>query len=295
MSTILLGSLQLFMDSTMNLKIDGSEASSTIVISTDNFDIFLADYTFSASDDTHIRVVAKLVMVMLQRTSISLMLYLRVHAIYPSNRYIQITFLFLITGVALSCIVAPYYSGFTSGCFDLAILLAIFWKLVWKSGAHWQTTVLSLFRSGTSGQIRDRFLRDSLFYVLWALCFILTMEELIDLLLSHDSVTVLIKIPQIYFWTARTPFWPTFMMMPDAVITCILAGKIYRDMKLGHTRNTRENETSIIPHLSGINFMDISSSGRMYETSRVTSLSAWQPKGLSNSEGIQVYHPKYAV
>lgn len=211
-------------------------------------------------------------MLMLQRASTSLMFYFRVRAIYPSNLYLQAVFLLLITGVAISCVIAPYYSGFTSGVFDLVIFLAIFWKFIWKSDDHWRTTVWSLFQRGRRDQIKDKFLRASLFYILWV-CLSTSWPGVELTVIWKLRITVISKIPQIYF-RAHKCTWGTFMMMPDTSITCVLAGQIYRDMKLGYTQSVRETETSSTPHLSGVHFLEVSHSGRIHETSRLSSFLA---------------------
>lgn len=128
-------------------------------------DIFILEY--GALDPLTPLLKAGFVVLVLQRTSTAMMFYLRVHAIYPSSshRYLQGIFLFLIVDIAFSCVITPYFSGFVNGAFDLAIFFVIFWKLVWSNED--QTTIRSLFRFDTRGRITDRFLRDSLFYVLW--------------------------------------------------------------------------------------------------------------------------------
>lgn len=130
-------------------------------------DIFTTGIVDLHHNHTLARVLmAGFIVLILQRTSAALMLYFRVRAIYPANNYIKVFFRLAIVFIGFICVLFPNFSGLVSAAFDMAVFLAIFLKLFWGTEHHWQDTLWSLFRFDRRGQMSDRLLRDSSFYVL---------------------------------------------------------------------------------------------------------------------------------
>ncbi|KAF9524712.1 hypothetical protein CPB83DRAFT_897642 [Crepidotus variabilis] len=169
----------------------------------------------------------------LQRGTTSMLFYLRVYALYRSNRTVQVIF-----GIALLVVIIVagsffQFSGVVCGVFDVGVFFAILKKLGWQPEvAHMKSrrrrsdgwklwSFWSPFQRNHVNQIRERFLRDSLMYVLLA---------------------IVVKIPQIILlvrtnhdWELLT--WVACSIYVDLVISSVTSSRIFRDMKLGlHTR-----------------------------------------------------------
>ncbi|KAF9523988.1 hypothetical protein CPB83DRAFT_839335 [Crepidotus variabilis] len=158
----------------------------------------------------------------IQRASTSILFYLRVHAFYRSNRWVQAFFLIVCLGLIVSCIIIPYVSGLCSLVFDIGILVALVVHI--KPGRRQGAgeRFWSPFRIRSEAQIADSILQDSLFYAV---------------------IAVVIKVPQIVLLTpAGTGYWEMHSMFIDAAIMCILSAKIFRDMKLGHWMQTTNSQ-----------------------------------------------------
>ncbi|KAF9523756.1 hypothetical protein CPB83DRAFT_910460 [Crepidotus variabilis] len=168
---------------------------------------------------TYVYVIASV----LQRGTTSMLFYLRVHALYISNRYIQAFFGAALVVVIVVATTLFEFSGVACGMFDVCIFIAILCKLGWqppgremgKSGGR--RGFWSPFEPGRVDRIRGRFLVDSLVYVLLA---------------------IVIKIPQIillvwtnHHWESLT--WVACSVYVDIVVSSITASKVFRDMKLG--------------------------------------------------------------
>ncbi|KAF9523758.1 hypothetical protein CPB83DRAFT_657391 [Crepidotus variabilis] len=177
----------------------------------------------------------------LQRGTTSMLFYLRVHALYQSNRYVQISFGLALVAVIVIAGTFFEFSGVACGVFDVCIFFAILWKLGWqpavqqpraeagRSGNRWG--FWRPFKRNHVNQVRERFLRDSLLYVLLA---------------------ILIKIPQIILlvqtnhdWELLT--WVACSMYVDIVISSVMSSKIFRDMKLGLPGLSEPSSAAVAP------------------------------------------------
>ncbi|KAF9523751.1 hypothetical protein CPB83DRAFT_910458 [Crepidotus variabilis] len=175
------------------------------------------------------------VLITIQRGFTSLVFYLRVYALYRSNYWVHGCFMVTLGGTLVSC---GLYFGFSGTIvFDSLVFLAILRKLGWRaisregslnageSGGHWSFWVP--FKRTEAYQISDRFLQDSLLYLLLAIS---------------------IKVPQVYYWAAskqvlliRGTLVQTYpaqdftldIIYLDIAINCATSSKIFRDMKLG--------------------------------------------------------------
>ncbi|KAF9523970.1 hypothetical protein CPB83DRAFT_886588 [Crepidotus variabilis] len=165
----------------------------------------------------------------------SILLYFRVHALYRSNRWVQVFFLISCLGVIASCFIWAMVSGLCSGIFDIAIAIAILihLRLGWLRGVGQRFWLP--FRSRPEAPITDKILQDSLGYVLLA---------------------VVIKIPQILLVSALAGgYWELYSVYLDAAIMCIISAKIFRDMKLGYwTATSRPIPGLDTPPTSGLRF-----------------------------------------
>ncbi|KAF9524713.1 hypothetical protein CPB83DRAFT_838711 [Crepidotus variabilis] len=162
------------------------------------------------------------------RGLVSLLLYFRVHALYLSNFLVRSVFILAMLAIIAVSLLYTEKSGVVSGGFDIMVFIAILYKLAWRSEVKegvtepkMRTSFWLPFKRNSHSKIADRFLWDSLFYVLW-------------LLTPTSSLTIVVKIPQImYFDIQIGSRWNMDTMYVDAVIVCVVACKIFRDMKLG--------------------------------------------------------------
>ncbi|KAF9524722.1 hypothetical protein CPB83DRAFT_886075 [Crepidotus variabilis] len=183
-------------------------------------------------------------LLLIQRGSTSILLYLRVHALYQSNLYVKILFWICLLGVTASCVLKDSMSGICSGIFDVFVFCAIFWKLGWypdtrviggRQQVCWKFRIP--FRRKPDHTLTDRILQDSLYYLLVAIA--LKIFQIPFLVPPLSAV----KHP-------RYLGWYTLTFILDAVLVCIISSKIFRDMKLGlpglHLETSTTDETSPI-------------------------------------------------
>ncbi|KAF9523741.1 hypothetical protein CPB83DRAFT_656828 [Crepidotus variabilis] len=176
-------------------------------------------------------------LLMIQRGTTSLLLYLRVYALYQSNRYVQTFFLAALLGVTATPLILFGMSGIACSIFDLGILVAILWKVKWhrptiyysspssEPEANGRWTYWNPFKCGREHEVTDQFLKGTLAYVLLA---------------------ILIKIPQIFALTGAIGIWPIYTTYPELVVSCIVSCNIFRNLKLGLSRHNGSTSTSIL-------------------------------------------------
>ncbi|KAF9523759.1 hypothetical protein CPB83DRAFT_910462 [Crepidotus variabilis] len=172
------------------------------------------------------------ILLIVQRALTSLLLYLRVDALYQSNRYIQAFFGASILAILAGGVLSNLIAGISTGAFDLFIFAAIIFKLGWLPAVHpsgGSEEVLGrykmFFKQNRERDFADRILQDSLYYVV---------------------IAILLKIPQIAYLTVRSSdYWLVSTVLLDPIFTCIISCKIFRDMKLGRSWLNGDSEKTL--------------------------------------------------
>ncbi|KAF9523753.1 hypothetical protein CPB83DRAFT_862417 [Crepidotus variabilis] len=164
------------------------------------------------------------ILLTIQRTLTSSILYLRVRALYKPNPRLPSFFLLLLVNITVVSVLLFGLPGVGAIAFDLLKFIAVLWKLgrrpalyadrpmKQKSGLLWSFWVP--FRRRRMNQVTDRMLQDTLLYLLLAIA---------------------IKIPQ-FIWLVRSTVasdWTLYTFYLDTTISCVISSKIFRDMKLG--------------------------------------------------------------
>ncbi|KAF9522403.1 hypothetical protein CPB83DRAFT_113535 [Crepidotus variabilis] len=100
----------------------------------------------------------------IQRVSVSLLFYLRVHALYPSNRWVQA--IFLLIGLCLLAIGiwSPFMAGLCSLGFDLGVVIAIVIHIKSGRSQNVDQKFWLPFRIRPETRIADKVLQDSVVY-----------------------------------------------------------------------------------------------------------------------------------
>ncbi|KAF9524720.1 hypothetical protein CPB83DRAFT_886073 [Crepidotus variabilis] len=172
----------------------------------------------------------------------SLLIYLRVHALYMTIWPIQLLFILALAGVVVSCAAQPRLSGLTSVLFDFGVFVALVWKLGWRpsirrvrrdalpnESGEVEVEIFQRFwfplrrRPEPEHQLIDRVLQDSLLYIVLAIS---------------------LKIPQIFYFANRSPcsrpvgYWQNHSIFLDVIGICTISCKIFRDIKLGSSASS---------------------------------------------------------
>ncbi|KAF9524727.1 hypothetical protein CPB83DRAFT_860789 [Crepidotus variabilis] len=192
----------------------------------------------------HCRVVNTLgcVLFLLNRSSVSLLFYFRVVAVWNRNRYIvgffTITWLLVVAGSVLAifatrgdhigptqyCLVVVtqdflFLAAVAESVNDMLVCAAITYKLA-EDGQH-----LGVLRGGRSlfiwrrvsfGRLSERFMQDTQLYLLITFC--IKIPEIIAFFVLRQKVGSVISI---------------VLAFPDTVVVNVMASKVFRNMKLG--------------------------------------------------------------
>ncbi|KAF9532916.1 hypothetical protein CPB83DRAFT_587553 [Crepidotus variabilis] len=182
------------------------------------------------------------VSLIIQRGLTSLLLYLRVDALYQSNRYIQVFFGACVLAILGCGVLSNLIAGISTGVFDLFVFLAIVFKIGWSPVVHsgfqgrteirWKLRIPFNLKRKRGQDFVDRILRDSLLYVV---------------------IAILFKIPQIaYLISQRSDYGLVSTVLLDPVITCIISCKIFRDMKLGQSHHETAETSTLLDTIIGM-------------------------------------------